>query len=61
MFIFDIRNEVTCVWKGHLPLVIYQCGVPTHMISMQMGAHDKIDILRRDPYRAKARQVSSLP
>jgi len=48
VFPFSPRNEVSRIRKGWNPLATRKPGVPPHVIDVEMGAHDDVDILGRN-------------
>jgi len=46
---FATRHDVTRVRKGRNPATVFEPGIPTNMVPMQVGAHHIIYILDLDP------------
>ena len=46
---FRFGENVARVWEGRNPAAIDQFRIPADMIGVQMGTHNKIDIVDRQP------------
>ena len=44
-----IRHDVFCFGEGRHPAAILEPRIPTHVVDVQMGAHDIVNVINRKP------------